>query len=671
MSSSEPPTLSRRLISPLDLPELLELIFTFVDTNTLVTSIPLVCRQWFLINQNRSNRVFEWVNSFSDPKVDMALRRLQKADTLCCRLCEPSLNPTATAIDEKLWKVIRENHNSRYLVPTTSSRRRRYRLGLMPATERSRASTALNTKSPDLRQLILEGFISMELVTERFLPYFPSLRILKIHTTHKPRNEFCVRSIMQASPCLETLHFQHTGTMNALELPGAWVEESTGLTTLTRHRLRSLVIINAWIPQASLEDFLVISPLLRELKLVLLQYPYKPGPYYDPAHLLRHIRGLSLDLGNFHFSDRSSLSNPTLELQLNLELCSQATNRTFRGAQFTRDVSKALDRLPNVLTALELQGECKFLHEYLCESPFLVHLKAPLTDMPIQHLDIHTSRNSQSSSESGSPLKIWACQGLRTLQLLFRDGENSIRDGNKDSMVVFGYISRVCPLLQVLEIYGPEVQMDEWVNPSKHRIKLDLSSGLVLLARLRYLRRLLIGASDVHRPTHLGLTRVDVDWMVPSGYSEERRQERQVIMDSWETGIQDDVKIHETGVAFIPQVSPNNNRHDPSVVGESKLACQLRHLGHKVDILLMLKELHNTKVGYVLWSELEEVSFYSLRYRGLALDQEVDRLLSLPLAPQVKSDSLTTPPSISAHHSPFFPSLRRRFQRLARVVLYS
>ncbi|KAH7059975.1 hypothetical protein BKA57DRAFT_21111 [Linnemannia elongata] len=674
MSSSEPPALRRSQISPLDLPELLELIFTFVDTKTLVTSVPLVCRQWFSINQNRSNRVFEWVNSISDLKVDKALRRLQKADTLCCRLCESFLNPTAAAMDETLWEVIQENHASRYLVPTTSSRRGIYRLGTVPATGRSITSAALNTTSPDLRQLILEGFITMKLVTERFLPYFPSLRILKLYTTHKSKNEFCVRTVMQALPYLEKLHFQHTDTMKTLELPGAWTEETTGLTTLTRHRLRSLVIINAWIPQASLEDFLVITPQLRELKLVLLQYPYKPGPYYDPARLLRHIRGLSLDIGSFHYSDRSSLSNPVLERQLNLELCPEATNRIFRGLYFTRDVFRTLDRLPNVLTSLELLGECKFLHDYLCESPFLVHLRAPLTDMPIQNLDIYTSRNSQPISERGSPVRVWACQGLRTLQLLFRGIKSNISDGNNDSLVVFGYISRVCPLLQVLEIYGPEVQMDEWINPSKYRIRLDLSSGLVLLARLRYLRRLLIGASDAHQPTHLRLKRVDVDWMVPSGYSEERRQERQAVVDSWEAGIQDDIKNHETGVASIPQVSPSNYHQDPSVPEESTLMYHLRHLGHRVDVKLMLEELHAAEVGCVVWPELEEVSFYCLRYRGLALDQEVDRLLGLfpHSPPQVMSKFLTTRPLLSAPQSSlFFPSLRRRFQRFARGVLSS
>ncbi|KAF9155934.1 hypothetical protein BG015_007965 [Linnemannia schmuckeri] len=676
MSSLEPLPLGRRQISPLDLPELLELIFTFVDTKTLVTSVPLVCRQWFLINQNRSNRVFEWVSSLFDPQVDKALRKLQKADTLCCRLCEPSLKPTAAAMDEKLWKVIKENHASRYLAPTTASRRGHHRQATVPANGRGIASTALNTKSPDLRQLILEGFFTMQLIMERFLSYFPCLRILKIHTTYKSKNDFCVKFIMQALPCLETLHFQHTGTMNALALPGAWTEESTGtMMPLTRHRLRSLVIINAWIPQASLEEFLGICPHLRELKLVLLQYPYKPGPYYDPARLLRHIRNLSLDLWKFHFSDRSSLSDPALERQLNLELCPQATNRIFRGAQFTPDVFRALDRLPNVLTTLELLGECKFLHNYLCESPFLVHLKAPLTDMPIQHLDIHMSGNTRPTMEQAAPPRVWACQGLQTLQLLFRGGQNCIRDGNRNSMVVFGYISRVCPLLQVLEVYGPEVQMDEWVNPSTHRIKLDLSSGLVLLTRLRHLRRLLVGASDAHQPTHLGLKRVDVDWMVASGYSDERRQVRQAVMDSWKSGIQDVIKNHETGIAQIPQVSSNNNQLDSPGNGEPELMYQLRHLGHKMDVILVLEEMHSAGMGYIVWPEMEEVSFYCLRYRGLALDQEVDRLLSPP--PLVKSKVLMTPQPTtrtfpSASHSPFsLPALKRRFQRLARGVLRS
>ncbi|KAF9124744.1 hypothetical protein BGW39_007926 [Mortierella sp. 14UC] len=610
MSSAELPISSTRPISPINIPELLEHIFVFVDTKTLTTSVPLVSRQWFLISRSRSNRVFEWINSLADPNVDKAISRLQTADTLCCRLSEPWLKLNASTLDAKLWRAIEDNYIARHFIPKDTTGFRIFRRSTVAASERSIArGGALGLKSPELRQLLLEGFITMQMLSEHFTRYFDSLRILKIHTTHGSKNEFHVKDIMHALPSLETLHLQHTGPMNALQLPGSWIECSEESSPRTRHRLRSLIIINAWLPQASLEDFLSISPHLKELKLVLLQYPYKPGPFYDPKRLLRHIRDLSLDLTSFHYSDKSSLSDPVMERQLNFELCPQATHRTFRGAQFTPEVLRILDSLPNVLTTLELLGECKYLHEYLCESPFLVHLKAPLTDMPIQNLDIHMSGNTR-------PPRIWACRGLRSLQLLFRSGNVSLSDGEKNSRIIFGYISRVCPLLQVLEIYGSEVQMDDVINTSPHRMSLELLSGLVLLSRLRRLRRLQIGTSDPHKPVHLDLQAIDIDWMVPSGHTLEKRQKRQAVMDAWEGCIWADVKDHETGVSSISQVVTSEARQD--LAGATpELEHRLRNLGHKMDVKLMLEEMHLTGSGYVCWPELEEVDFHQF-YRALA-----------------------------------------------------
>lgn len=219
--------------------------------------------------------------------------------------------------------------------------------------------------------------------------------------------------------------------------------------------------------------------------------------------------------------------------------------------------------------------------------------------------------------------------------------------------------------------------MDDWINPSVHRVELGLSSGLVLLARLRHLRRLQIRIGDPHKPVHLSLRSVDIDWMVASGYSEERRQERQVVMDSWNTEIQDDVKEHETGVAFISQVSIDNSRLDISRA-EPELTHQLRHLGHRVNVVSMLEEMHSAKTGYIVWPKMEEASFYYPRHRGLALTQDVDRLLSPPPPPSIESKSPTTPqPPTRPYHSPalhstsFLPALKRRFQRLAKGVLYS
>ncbi|KAF9096148.1 hypothetical protein BGX29_008692 [Mortierella sp. GBA35] len=672
-SVTEPSTfINPYRISPLDIPELLERIFTYVDTTTLVTSVPLVCRQWFLVNRNRSNRVFEWVNSFSDPNVDKDLQRLQKADTLCCRLCRRWLPPAAMEIDEKLWNAVRGNHMARVIAQRKPLLRRQFQVMfgsdgggnvLDISNGGGDGSGAVDVQSPELRQLILEGFVTMDLLSDRFMPFLPSLRILKIHATHNSNSVFSVALIMMALPCLEKLHFQHTGAMNALELSGQWIEDyATGRTPLSRVRLRSLVIINAWLPQASLEDFLAISPDLKELKLMLLQYPYKSGPFYDPARLLCHLQKLSLDLRAFHFSDRSSLSNPNLERELNFGLCPQATDWTFRGTQFTPDIIRSLDRLPNVLTTLELLGECKYLHDYLCESPFLLHLKAPLTDMPIRNLDLHMNGGDTGlvSESVLPPSRIWACQGLRTLQLLLRgcggstgssfsSPSPSLRNNNtnKNSLIVFGYISRVCPLLQVLEIYGPEVQMDDHIDPSTHRINLDLASGFCLLVRLRHLRRLQIGASDPHKPTDLGLKSVDVDWMLPSGYTEQKRQERQVVIDGLEEIIQEDIRNHAAGVSYIPQVSEVDNR-PVSIPGvEAELAQQLSHLGHWMDVKVMLEEMNAATEGYVCWPELEEVSIYYQRYRGLSLEREVDRLLSpVPVKVEWSRSPLKTLPGL-------------------------
>ncbi|KAG0200694.1 hypothetical protein BGX33_010839 [Mortierella sp. NVP41] len=597
-SVTEPSTfINPYRISPLDIPELLERIFTYVDTTTLVTSVPLVCRQWFLVNRNRSNRVFEWVNSFSDPNVDKDLQRLQKADTLCCRLCRRWLPPAAMEIDEKLWNAIRGNHMARVIAQRKPLLRRQFQVMfgsdgggnvLDISNGGGDGSGAVDVQSPELRQLILEGFVTMDLLSDRFMPFLPSLRILKIHATHNSNSVFSVALIMMALPCLEKLHFQHTGAMNALELSGQWIEDyATGRTPLSRVRLRSLVIINAWLPQASLEDFLAISPDLKELKLMLLQYPYKSGPFYDPARLLCHLQKLSLDLRAFHFSDRSSLSNPNLERELNFGLFHAGHYQVARqAAQCT--------------ATLELLGECKYLHDYLCESPFLLHLKAPLTDMPIRNLDLHMNGGDT------------------------------------------GLVSE-----SVLEIYGPEVQMDDHIDPSTHRINLDLASGFCLLVRLRHLRRLQIGASDPHKPMDLGLKSVDVDWMLPSGYTEQKRQERQVVIDGFEEIIQEDIRNHAAGVSYIPQVSEADNR-PVSIPGvEAELAQQLSHLGHWMDVKVMLEEMNAATEGYVCWPELEEVSIYYQRYRGLSLEREVDRLLSpVPVKVEWSRSPLKTLPGL-------------------------
>jgi hypothetical protein len=43
---------ARTTLSPLDIPEILELIFSYLDNRNIRRSVVLVSRQWHLLNQN-------------------------------------------------------------------------------------------------------------------------------------------------------------------------------------------------------------------------------------------------------------------------------------------------------------------------------------------------------------------------------------------------------------------------------------------------------------------------------------------------------------------------------------------------------------------------------------------------------------------------------------------
>ncbi|KAF9927755.1 hypothetical protein FBU30_002872 [Linnemannia zychae] len=632
---ASPDHLSKFQISPLTVPEILEHILSYVDTSTVIKSVPLVCRLWLLVGRNRANRVFEWSVFMLDPSNDRILSRLNKADIFCCRLSRSRGAPYELT---NLWEAIKKN----FAIQSGTVDDTFFDSTSIDATitTPTKGDDASNVNSSGIQQLILDGPIPLSVLSQNFLPYFPHLRVLKIYATHATQNESYVYTIMQHMKCLEILHLQHMGTMSTcLQLQGPWVDKGVETTTPTKYCLRSLVIIKAMLQQHDLEEFLAMCPLLKVLKLELLQRTYDGAPFYDPARLFQYIQNLSLNLTVFHYSDRSSRSDPILEQKLNLDLIPLATQRTLRGNQFTPMLVRALDKLPNVLTILELIGACDYLHDYLCESPFLLHLKAPTTNLSLQHLDIHT----KSKQDISHPLipKVWACRSLRTLQLRFCRAWDRVRNPKETSLIVFGYISRVCPLLQVLEIQGPELQMDEITVLYDDGFDFDLANGLVLLARLKQLQRLVIGACDPDRPIQVLVERVDIDWMVASGYTEERRQERQKVIDSWATEIESNLKTLAIRDSLL---SLETSSKEPSVISgtESNLLYNLRYLGLRIDVKLMLEEMdrstgnsssgsnsNNSHNHFECWPHLEEISIYCRRYQGFLKEQEVDRLLNV------------------------------------------
>lgn len=140
------------------------------------------------------------------------------------------------------------------------------------------------------------------------------------------------------------------------------------------------------------------------------------------------------------------------------------------------------------------------LRKILCTFEHLLHLRAPLTTYHIEDMELDRTKQQMRNDwnhKRGNIIQLplasadhatmkqykytWACRGLRTLHMTVGH-----KLGNPDypamSLVIFSYLSRMCPKLQ-------ELYLARWT------ICLKFNGGLCLLARLRHLKRLRLVSS--------------------------------------------------------------------------------------------------------------------------------------------------------------------------------
>ncbi|KAF9109591.1 hypothetical protein BGX27_007455 [Mortierella sp. AM989] len=120
----------------------------------------------------------------------------------------------------------------------------------------------------------------------------------------------------------------------------------------------------------------------------------------------------------------------------------------------------------------------KALHEFLCTSPTLLHLIAPTVTYYTEYLDLKRILVGSKDSHPDTPRadgRFWACRSLKTLHLEIRARYES--DTLQHSRVIFGYLSKVTPKLEDLQLRRPYLSF--W-----------LAGGLCLLSRLHNLERL-------------------------------------------------------------------------------------------------------------------------------------------------------------------------------------
>ncbi|KAG0073275.1 hypothetical protein BGZ89_008175 [Linnemannia elongata] len=160
--------------------------------------------------------------------------------------------------------------------------------------------------------------------------------------------------------------------------------------------------------QRCLEDFLGITPNLSTLRLI---GPVRMAFFdcmltYDWRRLV-HLHLQYLDLTSCHFSIKDELTPLDAYTQDRaIDMVPDSTEWCLFPKEIIPELLQQLTALPNVVTSLELlspyllhpeQGHCGFhresvtanlLHDYLCQSPHLIHLKAIRSLVLVNNMDI-------------------------------------------------------------------------------------------------------------------------------------------------------------------------------------------------------------------------------------------------------------------------------------------
>ncbi|KAG0277144.1 hypothetical protein BGZ95_006461 [Linnemannia exigua] len=589
-------------------------------------------------------------DGYSDTqKLDEVLSRLPGAGRLCWLT---GRDVSREAHWAQLRKVLKRNHDQ-YL----QNQLRQYQYVDQSSSsdeelQEDSITKRLLTDAP-LQELEIIGGIDIGTSLPPILPCLYALTRLQLELSCDTTLQ--MGQLLRACPMLKDLHASSLST-HCLELPGPWfpfIKDSHKRRPL---RLLSLVLERVRLPQYSLEDLLLITPKLQELKLIGLlkvnpahpQDEVWPSVQYDPSRLFQHIRSLDLSLRSFHFSIRDQpLSTPELR-EMMFDVIRLSPGSRGEWAFWTSDLTPMmllnLKEVPNVVTTLEIYSEAvstcgpdSGLHRYLCTSPHLMHLRAPKTAYLVEHMDLHQRLRGRYLAAAGPAQTIqpgiWRCRNLQTLHLAFHSRRDSTLSSPLNGRLIFGYLSRVCPQLRDLAIFTTESCMlnSRIYAPVLHT---RLQGGLCLLARLKYLERLRIGSSE----RLIAYKSCDLTWMVTNKLSSNDRRQRRKIVSEWGELLADDEKQELLRIQTHGQsgssscassADPDNkkqNENGGDHGGMAQLKKELRHLGLLVDVKEMIDEMDSDE--FQCWKSLRKISLYRDGEVGLRPDQEIQRLIS-------------------------------------------
>ncbi|KAG0271572.1 hypothetical protein BGZ95_000610 [Linnemannia exigua] len=486
-------TLSRRHPRPqphrcLELPEVLATIMSFLDEDTVCRVISLVSHLWL----EHSRKLLPvritviWHSSWSSDLLDMKLLAL-KDDAIYfrCFITHPN---------------IEQEYKGRRLYMALN----KLQANIIEQEQLHYSDDQNNDDTPILFKTGRNGdpFGTLRSLYLHFGPYalstalnafpFPSslsnLSIVGVRSD-QPLD---LGKIVDRCPFLEKLHIEgHAAT---------WATARLVLDHQNRrwlHRLRALTLKDVHIVLSDLDYFFSISPRLTEVKLA--------GVSTGQDEELQD--GLFETLKTLPMASRSSSLLPLSGVMPKKELTRWLERTWYAWLDLSLYV-------PSTTLSL-LQG--------------VVHCSSHLTSLELD-IDLFGRRwfvdsdigvdkaQYPGSDESTTHMGIWLCRRLNSLRVEIHNGMEALRTSSVHSRIVFGYISRVCPYLESLEIDVPFADETAWPQGTSlySQLSLKLEGGLCLLAKLDRLRRLRISCERGRRT--FDCEDYEVNWISCSPY---------------------------------------------------------------------------------------------------------------------------------------------------------
>ncbi|KAF9282398.1 hypothetical protein BGZ88_011064 [Linnemannia elongata] len=662
-------TTNRAVISPLDIPEILELIFSYLDNYTIRRSVVRVCRQWSLMNQHRIFRDVTWCQSWGSFRRWKTLRKLPGVGRF--NICHLPVGAKETKMHfdggvisalEGLEVDYQRRLEKQRMRDSNAVKSNSKHVSMGSGTWTT--ATALYEFTP-LREMVLFAAFCKITNLNQF-PFPSSLTRLTIQTRHSSYAQCDIGRILKMCPLLEEL------CVEAHEFGEQWTM-LTVTATRPEHQdesfpnLQSLVLVRVVFAQDDFEKLLPLTPNLKELKLMGMTWADSRNDNlrYSWIRLFGALKANNITLDQAHFSNLGH----RMSVEESHMLLTDVYPLSVRGLSlWALDVTprflKTVFSQPESLTTLEIWWQPsmndqpmahsdpslavthRLIHKYLCTCPQLARLTTLKTLIRLEELDLFVrqgytdldKRQSVKPNEKyrGAPAStspsasVWQCRGLQTLHISFRM-PSAFRPVY--SRILFGYISRVCPALEELQIWTPQ-QCHDIVYNKRHspKLELPLSGGLCLLGRLQYLQRLRVVMDEGRK----GLVGQDweLNWIVASGRKDVKsRKKRQQEIESWRNWKANEDRIEKSRANSRqkqsskkePNVKSSNGSRtntNPSMADDAEVLSQLKNLGLILDVEDMMREMEVKEIRPM--PSLERLSFdYPILLRP---EEELERV---------------------------------------------